>query len=81
MFYLLIAMPVILQDVVLCKAAAKKLRVRAGKIGGYKRWEGHSNFLLKPGLSVRSRAKILQPVVLPELPGKGPERKEAYLLA
>jgi hypothetical protein len=32
---------------VLCKASAKKLRVRAGKIGGPERREGHSNFLLK----------------------------------
>jgi len=29
---------------------------------------------------VRPGAKILQPVILSDLPRKGPERKEAYLL-
>jgi hypothetical protein len=65
---------------VLCKASAKKLQVRAGKTGGLRDGWGIAIFCRSVALSERSGAKILQPEVLPELPGKGSVRKEASLL-
>ncbi len=43
--------------------------------------QGHSEPYLKRGImSERSGGKDLQPVVLPDLQGKGYERKEVFLL-
>ncbi|MES2427463.1 MAG: hypothetical protein V4560_10845 [Bacteroidota bacterium] len=42
--------------------------------------KGISKLLLKHWAKRDKWAKVLQPVVLPELQGKGPERKEASLL-
>ncbi len=48
-------------------------------VGGGGR-EGHSNTCRSAGSCVRQRGKILQPVVMTVLQGKGPCGKEAFLL-
>jgi hypothetical protein len=61
------------------QTSADQLRVKAGKTDGVVCRQGHSNFLLKrwPCAS-ESGAKRLQPVVLPDLQGKGLCGKEAF---
>ncbi len=47
---------------------------------GLSEGKGIAMFAKRRALSERSRAKVLQPVVLTDLQGKGPVRKEAFLL-
>jgi len=57
--------------------SADKLRVKLIKTAGLVRGQGYSNFLLKPGLVGAKRGKILQPVVLINLQGKGHVRQRS----
>jgi hypothetical protein len=59
-------------------ASAKKLRVRAVKLVAKSVGKGISKLLLKLGLSATTGAKVLQPVVLPEMQGKACAQRSIF---
>jgi hypothetical protein len=71
----------VVESAVVIPRQQKSFGRKQGKQVGPCGCKGISKLLLKRKPRATTGAKVLQPVVFPVLQGKGPERKEASLLA